>query len=100
MCKWYLSTSSDEDSTTNEDLSSDDHKTVLKDKTGSSFKFSKAKTRSKILLVPAPIRDCILGLAGVSTYAKILNKEFEIRKPKDDVAASANVVKNGKRKML
>ncbi|GJT50326.1 hypothetical protein Tco_0976483 [Tanacetum coccineum] len=126
MCKWYLSTSSDEDSTTNEDSSSDDYMTVFKGKTGSSSNLSKAKTRSsskhlttsarskkvyvgasawsKTLLIPTKrpplIRSCILGLVAVSTYAKILNKEFGIRKTKDDVAASVDVARKGKRKMV
>ncbi|GJZ58228.1 hypothetical protein Tco_0613722 [Tanacetum coccineum] len=126
MCKWYLSTSSDEDSTTNEDSSSDDHNTIFNGKTWSSSKYSKAKTRSsfkhltasarskktdvgasagsKTLLVPSksppPIRNCILGLAKVSTYTKILNKEFGIGKPKDDVATIKDVASKRKRKMV
>ncbi|GJU25300.1 hypothetical protein Tco_1163921 [Tanacetum coccineum] len=126
MCKWYLSTSSDEDSTTNKDSSSDDHNTIFTGKTWSSSKYSKAKTRSsfkhltasarskkvnvgasagsKTLLVPSkrppPIRNCILGLAAVSTYTKILNKEFGIGKPKDDVATTNDVASKGKKKMV
>ncbi|GJV51246.1 hypothetical protein Tco_1446987 [Tanacetum coccineum] len=128
--------SSDEDSTTNEDSSFDDHMIVFKGKTGSSSKLSKAKTRSssksilakkatrskhliasegskkayvrasarsKTLLPtkrPPLTRNFILGLAAVSTYAKILNKEFGIRNPKDDVAASADVARKEKKKMV
>ncbi|GJZ98555.1 hypothetical protein Tco_0671008 [Tanacetum coccineum] len=117
---------SDEDSTTNEDSSSDDHNTIFNGKTWSSSKYSKAKTRSsfkhltasarskktdvgasagsKTLLVPSksppPIRNCILGLAKVSTYTKILNKEFGIGKPKDDVATIKDVASKRKRKMV
>ncbi|GKD36969.1 hypothetical protein Tco_1257176 [Tanacetum coccineum] len=67
---------SDEDSTTNEDSSSDDHMTVFKG----------AKAGSKTLLVPIkrppPIRDYVVGLVAVGTYAKNFNKEFGIRNPK------------------
>ncbi|GJR69538.1 hypothetical protein Tco_0015603 [Tanacetum coccineum] len=93
MCEWYLSTSSDEDSTSNEDSSYDDHMAVYKAKKPPSSKHLTAKTClssktyqaklrssskdlqadvgasawSKTLLVPTkkppPVRNRILGLA-------------------------------------
>ncbi|GKF95022.1 hypothetical protein Tco_0284722, partial [Tanacetum coccineum] len=63
-----------------------------------------ASAGSFTLLVPTkrppPIRNCILGLSAVRTWALILNKEFGIRKPKEDVGASADVARKGKRKMV
>ncbi|GJY41986.1 hypothetical protein Tco_0429256 [Tanacetum coccineum] len=162
MCKWYLSTSSNKNSTTNGASSYDDQRTVFKGKHGSrsksfqgkkasSSKLSKAKTRSNskslpikkppsskhltpktgssskpyqaklrsnskdlqgdvgasagssTLLVPTKrppqIRNCILGLSAVKTWALIVNKEFEIRKP-EDVRSSADVARKGKKKMV
>ncbi|GJW59077.1 hypothetical protein Tco_0105808 [Tanacetum coccineum] len=49
---------------------------------------------------PPPIRNCILGLSVVRNWGLILNKEFGIRKPKEDVGSSADVAKKGKRKMV
>ncbi|GKB91246.1 hypothetical protein Tco_0963518 [Tanacetum coccineum] len=68
MCKWYLSTSSDEDSTTNEDSSSDDYMTVFKGKTGSSSNLSKAKTRSSSKHLTASARSKKVDV-GASTWS-------------------------------
>nr|GEY23935.1 hypothetical protein [Tanacetum cinerariifolium] len=65
---------------------------------------TRASAGSKTLIVPTkrphPIRNCILRLASMSTYAKILYKDFGIRNPKDDVAASADVSMKGNMKIV
>ncbi|GKB76276.1 hypothetical protein Tco_0943171, partial [Tanacetum coccineum] len=48
---------------------------------------------------PPLVRNCALGLAAVKTWQQILNKEFGIKKAKEDVGGSSDVSKKGKRKM-
>ncbi|GJR17037.1 hypothetical protein Tco_0965564 [Tanacetum coccineum] len=106
-----------------DDLSSGDQRTIYKGRQGSSFrnaaitKLEKPKSRSKhlaptsrtwstctTLVVPTkrppPMMNCVLGLAGVTTWQQILNKEFRIISSKEDVGGSSNVRSKGKRKML
>ncbi|GJZ44843.1 hypothetical protein Tco_0592439 [Tanacetum coccineum] len=45
---------------------------------------------------PPLIRNCILGLLAVRNWGLILNKEFGIRKPKEDVESSTDVAGKGK----
>ncbi|GJS02546.1 hypothetical protein Tco_0319054 [Tanacetum coccineum] len=98
-------------------------KAVYKGRRGSSFrnaaiiKPEKPKSRSKhlapttriwatctTLVVPTKrpplVTNCVLGLAVVTTWQRILNKEFGIISSKEDVGGSSNVKSKGKRKML
>ncbi|GKC56573.1 hypothetical protein Tco_1084171 [Tanacetum coccineum] len=63
-----------------------------------------ASAGSSTLLVPTKrppqIRNCILGFSAMKTWALIVNKEFGIRKPKEDAGVSADVARKGKRKMV
>ncbi|GKA92928.1 hypothetical protein Tco_0814853, partial [Tanacetum coccineum] len=56
------------------------------------------------LVVPTkrqpPVTNCVLGLAAVTTWQQILNKEFRIKKAKENVGGSSDVRRKGKRKML
>ncbi|GKD60859.1 hypothetical protein Tco_1298368, partial [Tanacetum coccineum] len=106
-----------------DDLCSDDHMTIYKGRRGSSFrnaaitKLEKPKSRSKhlatttrtgstctTLVVPTKrpplVTNCVLGLAAITTWQRILNKEFGIISSKEDVGGSLNVRSKGKRKML
>ncbi|GJZ74202.1 hypothetical protein Tco_0638348 [Tanacetum coccineum] len=105
-----------------DDLCSDDQRTIYKGRRGSSFrnetiiKLEKPKSRSKLapttrtwstcttLVVPTkrppPVTNCVLGLAAVTTWQRILNKESRIISSKEDVGGSSNVRSKGKRKML
>ncbi|GKB58895.1 hypothetical protein Tco_0915081, partial [Tanacetum coccineum] len=107
-----------------DDLSSDEQRTVYKGKPGSSSrnaaitKHDKPKSRSKhlsptkprtwstytTLVVPTKMSplviNCILGLVAVTTWQQILNKEFGIKRSKEDAGGSSNVRRKGKRKML
>nr|GEW88428.1 hypothetical protein [Tanacetum cinerariifolium] len=107
-----------------DDLSSDEVRTVYKDRRGSSFrnaaitKPKKPKSRSKHLAPrtprtgstcttvvvqtkrPPPVTNSILGLAAVTTWQQILNKEFGMKISKENVRGSSNVRMKGKRKML
>ncbi|GJT99513.1 hypothetical protein Tco_1109852 [Tanacetum coccineum] len=47
-----------------------------------------------------PVTNCVLGLAAVTTWQQILNKEFGIKISKEDVRGSSNVRRKDKRKML
>ncbi|GJY51730.1 hypothetical protein Tco_0442577 [Tanacetum coccineum] len=49
---------------------------------------------------PPPVMNCILGLAAVTTWQRILNNEFGIISSEQDVRGSLNVRSKGKRKML
>ncbi|GKE03321.1 retrovirus-related pol polyprotein from transposon TNT 1-94 [Tanacetum coccineum] len=100
-----------------DDLSSNEQMTVYKGRPGSSSKNAaitkseKPKPRSKhlaprtgstctTLVVPTKRPPCVLGLAAVTTWQQILNKEFGIKRSKEDVGGSSNVRRKGKRKML
>ncbi|GKB87325.1 hypothetical protein Tco_0959597 [Tanacetum coccineum] len=116
IIQWY-------DDLCSDDLCSDDQRTIYKGRRGSSFrnaamkKPEKPKSRSKHLapttrtgstyttLVvpikrPPPVTNCVLGLAVVTTWQRILNKDFGIISSKEDVGGSSNVRSKGKRKML
>ncbi|GJS49490.1 hypothetical protein Tco_0599611 [Tanacetum coccineum] len=111
VLKWY------------DDLSSDDQMTIYKGRQGSSFKNAaitkpeNPKSRPKHLVPttrtwstcttlvvptkrPPPVTNCVLGLAAVITWQRILNKEFVIISLKEDVGRSSNVRSKGKRKMM
>ncbi|GJR90682.1 hypothetical protein Tco_0214693 [Tanacetum coccineum] len=49
---------------------------------------------------PPPVMNCVLGLAAVTTWQRILNNEFGIISSEQDVGGSSNVRSKGKRKML
>nr|GFC25225.1 hypothetical protein [Tanacetum cinerariifolium] len=49
---------------------------------------------------PPPVTNSILGLAAVTTWQKILNKEFGMKSSKENVRGSSNVRMKDKRKML
>nr|GEY71774.1 hypothetical protein [Tanacetum cinerariifolium] len=106
-----------------DDLCSDDQRTIYKGRRGSSFrnttitKLEKPKSRSKHLApttrtgstfttlvvptkMPPPVTNYVLGLATVTTWQRISNKEFGIISLKEDVGGSSNVRSKGKRKML
>ncbi|GJU97149.1 hypothetical protein Tco_1326420 [Tanacetum coccineum] len=106
-----------------DDLCSDDQRTIYKGRRWSSFrnaamtKPKKPKSRSKhhaptirigstctTLVVPTkrppPVTNCVLSLAAVTTWQRILNKELGIISSKEDVGGSSNVRSKGKRKML
>nr|GEV79113.1 hypothetical protein [Tanacetum cinerariifolium] len=107
-----------------DDFSSDEMRTVYKGRRGSSFrnaaitKPKKPKSRSKHLAPttlrtgstcttvvvqtkrPPRVTNFILGLAAVTTWQKILNKEFGMKSSKENVGGSSNVRMKGKRKML
>ncbi|GJR26998.1 hypothetical protein Tco_1103230 [Tanacetum coccineum] len=67
-----------------DDLSLDDQRTIYK-----------VPTKR-----PPPVTNCVLGLAAVTTWQQILNKEFGIISSKEDVGGRSNVRSKGKRKML
>ncbi|GJV62752.1 hypothetical protein Tco_1473580, partial [Tanacetum coccineum] len=96
-----------------------DQRTIYKGRRGSSFrnaaitKPKKPKSRSKHLtpitrtwstctnLVvptkrPPTVTNYVLGLAAVTTWQRILNKEFGIISLKEDVGGSSNVRSKGK----
>ncbi|GJW72024.1 hypothetical protein Tco_0128941 [Tanacetum coccineum] len=105
-----------------DDLSSDEQRTVYKGRPGSSSrnatitKHDKPKSRSKhlaptkprtwstctTLVVPTKMSplviNCILGLVAVTTWQQILNKEFGIKRSKEDAGGSSNVRRKGKGK--
>ncbi|GJT18931.1 hypothetical protein Tco_0877637 [Tanacetum coccineum] len=92
-----------------DDLSSDEVRTVYKGRRGSSFsnaaitKPKKPKSRSKHLAPttprtgstcttvvvqtkrPPPVTNSVLGLAAVTTWQQILNKEFGMKSSKENV---------------
>ncbi|GJW52572.1 hypothetical protein Tco_0096657 [Tanacetum coccineum] len=104
--------------------SSDEVRIVYKGRRGSSFrnaaitKPKKPKSRSKHLAPttprtgstcttivvqtkrPPPVTNSVLGLAAVTTWQQILNKEFGMKSSKENVGGSSNVRMKGKRKML
>ncbi|GJW34798.1 hypothetical protein Tco_0057718 [Tanacetum coccineum] len=49
---------------------------------------------------PPPVTNSVLGLAAVTTWQQILNKEFGMKSSKENVRGSSNVGMKGKRKML
>ncbi|GJZ78868.1 hypothetical protein Tco_0643705 [Tanacetum coccineum] len=49
---------------------------------------------------PPLVMNCVLSLAAVTTWQRILNKEFVIISSKQDVGGSSNIRSKGKRKML
>ncbi|GJS70914.1 hypothetical protein Tco_0703755, partial [Tanacetum coccineum] len=49
---------------------------------------------------PPPMTNSVLGLAAVTTWQQILNKEFGIKRSKENIGGSSNVRMKGKRKML
>ncbi|GKA11035.1 hypothetical protein Tco_0690468 [Tanacetum coccineum] len=49
---------------------------------------------------PPPVTNSVLGLAAVTTWQQILNKEFRMKRSKENVGGSSNVRMKGKRKML
>ncbi|GJR02191.1 hypothetical protein Tco_0525175 [Tanacetum coccineum] len=49
---------------------------------------------------PPLVTNYALGLAAVKTWQQILNKEFGIKKAKENVGGSSDVRRKGKRKML
>nr|GEW26728.1 hypothetical protein [Tanacetum cinerariifolium] len=49
---------------------------------------------------PPPVTNPVLGLATVTTWKQILNKEFGMKSSKENVGGSSNVRMQGKRKML
>nr|GEZ15414.1 hypothetical protein [Tanacetum cinerariifolium] len=104
--------------------SSGEVRTVYKGRRGSSFrntaitKPKKPKSRSKHLAPttpktrstcttvvvqtkrPPPVTNSILGLASVTTWQQILNKEFGMKSSKENVGGSSSVRMKGKTKML
>nr|GEW07854.1 hypothetical protein [Tanacetum cinerariifolium] len=106
-----------------DDLSSDEQRTVSKGRSRSSSrnatitKPEKPKLRSKHLAPTTPrtgststtllvltkrpplVTNYALGLAAVKTWQQIMNKEFRIKKAKDDVGGSSDVRRKGKRKI-
>ncbi|GJS53999.1 hypothetical protein Tco_0627361 [Tanacetum coccineum] len=102
----------------------DEARTIYKGRRGSSFrnaaitKPKKTKSRSKHLAPttlrtgstcttvvvqtkrPPPVTNSILGLAAVTTWQQILNKEFGKKRSKENVGGSSNLRMKGKRKML
>ncbi|GKA23605.1 ribonuclease H-like domain-containing protein [Tanacetum coccineum] len=44
---------------------------------------------------PPPVTNCVLGLAAVTTWQQILNKEFGIKRSKEDVGGSSDVRRKG-----
>ncbi|GKA51896.1 hypothetical protein Tco_0745092 [Tanacetum coccineum] len=55
-----------------------------------------------VVLIKRPplVTNYILGLAAIKTWQQILNKEFGIKRSKEDVGGSSYVRKKGKKKML
>nr|GEX28217.1 hypothetical protein [Tanacetum cinerariifolium] len=49
---------------------------------------------------PPPVTNSVLGLAAVTTWQQILNKEFGMKSSKENVGGSSNVRMQGKMKML
>ncbi|GJX45707.1 hypothetical protein Tco_0262383 [Tanacetum coccineum] len=106
-----------------DDLISDEQRIIYKGRVGSSSrnasitKPDKPKSSSKHLaptiprtwstcttLVvptkrPALVTNCVLGLVAVTTWQQIMNKEFGIKRSKEDVGGSLDVRRKGKRKM-
>ncbi|GKE36801.1 hypothetical protein Tco_1460206 [Tanacetum coccineum] len=104
--------------------SKDEVRIVYKGRRGSSFsnaaitKPKKPKSRSKHLAPTTPrtgstcttvivqtkrlppVTNSVLGLAAVTTWQQILNKEFGMKSSKENVEGSSNVRMKGKRKML
>ncbi|GJZ01263.1 hypothetical protein Tco_0519224 [Tanacetum coccineum] len=83
-----------------DDLSSDEQRTVYKGRLGSSSKNAAITKLRKLKSRPPPVTNCILGLAVVTTWQQILNKEFGIKRSKEDVRGSLYVRRKGKRKMM
>ncbi|GJZ93837.1 hypothetical protein Tco_0666040 [Tanacetum coccineum] len=75
-----------------DDLCSDDHMTIYKGSTCTTLVVPTKK--------PPLVTNCVLGLAVVTTWQRILNKQFGIICSKEDVGGSSNVRSKGKRKML
>ncbi|GJX95938.1 hypothetical protein Tco_0351736 [Tanacetum coccineum] len=112
LVKWY------------DDLSSDELRTIYKGRPGSSSrkaaitKPDEPKSRSKHLApitprtwstcttlvvptkFPPPVKNYVLGFVAVTTWQQILNKEFRIKRSKEDVRRSSDVRMKCKRKML
>ncbi|GJX75336.1 hypothetical protein Tco_0313931 [Tanacetum coccineum] len=102
----------------------DEVRTIYKGRRGSSFrnaaitKTKKPKSRSKHLAPttprtgstcttvvvqtkrPPPVTNSVLGLAAVTTWQQIMNKEFGMKRSKENVGGSSNVRMKGKRKMM
>ncbi|GKA52083.1 hypothetical protein Tco_0745279 [Tanacetum coccineum] len=83
-CTWEQKKASKEIVQWYDDLSSDEVRTVYK-----------VQTKR-----PPLVKNSVLGLAAVTTWQQILNKEFEIKRSKENVGGSSNVRRKGKRKML
>ncbi|GJX36802.1 transposase, MuDR, MULE transposase domain protein [Tanacetum coccineum] len=49
---------------------------------------------------PPPVRNCILGLASLTTWQQIMQKDFVIKNANQHVAASQEGTSKGKRKMV
>ncbi|GKB53665.1 hypothetical protein Tco_0904418 [Tanacetum coccineum] len=49
---------------------------------------------------PPSVTNSVLGLATVTTWKQILNKEFGMKRSKENIGGSSNVRMKGKRKML
>ncbi|GJV23086.1 hypothetical protein Tco_1375781 [Tanacetum coccineum] len=104
--------------------SKDEQRTIYKGRPGSStgnaaiIKLDKPKSRLKHLApttprtgstcttlivptkMPPPVTNFFLGLVVVTTWQQILNKEFGIKRSKEDVDRSSDVRRKGERKML
>nr|GEW62118.1 hypothetical protein [Tanacetum cinerariifolium] len=50
--------------------------------------------------MPPPVTNYVLGLVAVTTWQQIMNKEFGIKRSKEDVGGSLNVRRKCKRKMM
>ncbi|GJS24748.1 hypothetical protein Tco_0453380 [Tanacetum coccineum] len=93
------------DETSDDSLKSSSEDTCSSDCTWEQKKASKSKGSTCTTLVvptkrPPPVTNCVLGIAAVTTWQRILNKEFGIISSKEDVGGSSNVRSKGKRKML
>ncbi|GJU88900.1 hypothetical protein Tco_1301323 [Tanacetum coccineum] len=64
-------------------------------RTGSTYTIVVVQTKR-----PPPVTNSVLGLASVITWQQILNKEFGMKRSKENVGGSSNVRMKGKRKML
>ncbi|GJX40632.1 hypothetical protein Tco_0255622 [Tanacetum coccineum] len=80
LLKWY------------DAISSDEQRTVYKGSTCTTL-FVPTKR-------PPLVTNCVLGIVAVTTRQQILNKEFGIKRSKEDVGGSSDVRRKGKRKML
>ncbi|GJU83618.1 hypothetical protein Tco_1285983, partial [Tanacetum coccineum] len=49
---------------------------------------------------PPPVRNCILGLASLRTWQKIVKTDFGIKNANQHVATSQEGTSKGKRKMV